>query len=226
LDAGDGALLVRFGREISEAAHARVLATLAALERARPPFVVDLVPAYASLLVIYDPTRATAAEARAFVSAALSAPIAESAAETRQLEIPVFYDPEVAPDLEPLAAEKGLSPAEVVALHAGGAYRVYALGFRPGFPFLGTVDARLAAPRLAAPRPRVAAGSVGIAGRQTGVYPGDGPGGWRIVGRTPLAIFDPSRHDAFMFHVGDRVRFVPIDRHRYRELCGANRSQL
>jgi KipI family sensor histidine kinase inhibitor len=102
---------------------------------------------------------------------------------------------------------------------------VYALGFRPGFPFLGVVDPRLAAPRRPAPRPRVAAGSVGVAGRQTGVYPSDGPGGWRILGRTPLRVFDPGREPAFLLRAGDRVRFVALDEAAFRALAeGADRA--
>jgi inhibitor of KinA len=233
--AGDQALLVRFGPragEPSPEAHARVMAALAALDRERAPWVVDLVPAYATLLVSYDAARATAAEARAWVEARLAA-VAEGEQDAaavvvsgRLVEIPVWYDPSVAPDLEPLAAEKGMAPAELARRHAAPEYRVYALGFRPGFPFLGTVDVALAAPRLDRPRPRVAAGSVGIAGRQTGVYPVDGPGGWRIVGRTPLALFDVARPRPFLLEAGDRVRFVPVDAARFAELSGASRPQL
>jgi inhibitor of KinA len=232
--AGDQALLIRFGPragEPSPEAHARVMAALAALDGARAPWVVDLVPAYATLLVSYDAARATAAEARRWAEARLAVAAAgereaAAAAPGRLVEIPVWYDPSVAPDLEPLAAERGMAPAELARRHAAPEYRVYALGFRPGFPFLGTVDAALAAPRLDRPRPRVAAGSVGIAGRQTGVYPVDGPGGWRIVGRTPLAVFDLARPRPFLLEAGDRVRFVPVDGARFAELHGASRPQL
>jgi len=230
--AGDEGLLVRFGAQAgvpSPAVHAEVLAALAALEAARAAFVVDLVPSYACLLVRYDAALATAAEARAWAAGCLGAAGAAAPAASaagRLLEIPVWYDPEVAPDLEELAANKGWSPDELADRHAAVEYLVYVLGFRPGFPFLGSVDAQLAAPRLERPRPRVAAGSVGIAGRQTGVYPVDGPGGWRIVGRTPLAVFDLARPDPFLFHVGDRVRFVRIDGARYRELAREGRPQL
>jgi inhibitor of KinA len=225
-DAGDRALVVRFAPRDAEPAPevaARVAAARAALERAPPSWVIDLVPAYASLLVWYDPLRATAAEARALVEARLAEPAsapAEGRGAGRLVEIPVWYDPAVAPDLADLAAAKGLDPAALAARHAAPEYLVYAIGFRPGFPFLGTVEADLAAPRLDQPRPRVAAGSVGIAGRQTGIYPVDGPGGWRIVGRTPLAVFDRARPRPFLLEVGDRVRFVPIDRARFEELGG------
>jgi inhibitor of KinA len=234
--AGDEALLVRFAggaREPSPAVHARVMQAEAALASPPAAFVVDLVPAYASLLVRYDVGRASLAEARAWVEARLAAAAppavdveAAAAPAGRLLEVPVWYDPEVAPDLEELAAARGLTPAALAERHAAPEYRVYALGFRPGFPFLGSVDALLAAPRLERPRARVAAGSVGIAGRQTGVYPVDGPGGWRIVGRTPLAVFDLARPDPFLLHAGDRVRFVPIGGARFAELHRASRPQL
>jgi inhibitor of KinA len=222
---GDQSFLVRFGHVIAPEVHARVLAALDALDRARPAWVVDLVPAYASLLVEYDATRLTAAEAGAALRAILqdtldpaSGEPAPGAAPSREVEIPVWYDPAVAPDLEPLAVEKGVDAAVLAAWHAAVAYRVYALGFRPGFAFLGLVDPRLFATRLAAPRARVPAGSVGIAGRQTGVYPSDGPGGWRIIGRTPLAMFDPGAAEPFRLRPGDSVRFVPIDEAGFHEL--------
>jgi inhibitor of KinA len=221
--AGDEALMLRFGDEISPEINARVMAALAALEADRPTWIIDLVPAYASLLVRYDADRATAGEARAWVEAHPPAGAAPAVAPGAAIEIPVWYDPSVAPDLEELAAARGMTPEALGALHAAGDYRVYALGFRPGFPFLGILDERLAAPRLPAPRPRVAAGSVGIAGRQTGIYPTDGPGGWRVVGRTPLRLFDAGRPDPFLLRAGDRVRFVAIDGARFAALGGDGR---
>lgn len=223
--AGDRAIVLRLGRGISAATHAAVMRALGALDGGRPPWVVDVVPAYATLLVEYDATAVDAAEAaaalRAIVSGAADASEPAPAAAGRRVEIPVWYDPSVAPDLEALAAEKGVAPAQLVAWHTETAYRVYALGFRPGFAFLGVLDPRLEAPRLAAPRARVAAGSVGIAGRQTGIYPVDGPGGWRILGRTPLAPFDEGRADPFLLHAGDEVRFVAVDEPRFHALEAA-----
>jgi inhibitor of KinA len=137
----------------------------------------------------------------------------------RTIELPVCYDPALAPDLEPLAAEKGLTVEALAALHVAPAYRCHLLGFRPGFPFLGGLDERLVAARLASPRSRVPAGSVGIGGRQTGVYPVDSPGGWRLIGRTPLRLFDPARAEPFLIRAGDTVRFAPIDRATYDRMC-------
>jgi inhibitor of KinA len=137
------------------------------------------------------------------------------------VEIPVLYDPEVAPDLQALAEEKGLTVEALVALHTAPDYRCYLLGFRPGFPFLGGLDPRLVAARLPSPRPRVPAGSIGIGGRQTGVYPVDSPGGWRLIGRTPLPLFDPARADPFLVYAGDTVRFVAIDRAAFEGMGAA-----
>jgi inhibitor of KinA len=190
--------------------------------------VVDVLPGYASVLVLFDPERLAPGEARVFVDGALAGAQAASAGQTvptgqtgsvRQVEIPVLYDPAVAPDLVELAREKGLSVEELARRHAAPLYRCHLLGFRPGFPFLGGLDPTLAAPRLATPRLTVPAGAVGIGGAQTGVYPGAGPGGWRIIGRTPLRLFDPARPRPFLIEAGDAVRFVPIDGERFRALA-------
>ncbi len=130
----------------------------------------------------------------------------------------MLYHPDVAEDLLALAASKALTPEALIALHTGPLYRCHMLGFRPGFPFLGGLDPVLATPRLATPRLSVPAGAVAVAGRQTGIYPGRGPGGWRLIGRTPLVIFDPSRADPFLIHAGDQVSFVAIDRAQYLAL--------
>ena len=132
----------------------------------------------------------------------------------------MLYDPEVAPDLLPVCDEKGMSPGELITAHTAPLYRCHLLGFRPGFAFLGGLPPALVSSRLATPRLRVAAGSVGIAGQQTGVYPSAGPGGWRIIGRTPLAMLDLSRPDPFLIHPGQRVSFVSIDRARFLRLGG------
>jgi inhibitor of KinA len=217
--AGDAALVVRFGDAIDPAVNDRVLAALAALDRAPLPAVIDLVPGYASLMVVYDPAVADAAEVEAWAAGALAA--APLASTSREVEIPVLYDPRVAPDLEPLAREKGMSVDGLVALHAAGRYRCYLLGFRPGFPFLGGLDRRLHSSRLATPRVRVPAGAVGIGGQQTGVYPVASPGGWRLIGRTPLRLFDPARAEPFLVRAGDTVVFAPIAEATYRRLGGA-----
>jgi inhibitor of KinA len=215
--AGDQAFLVRFGDGISEALHARVIAALASLDLSRPPWVVDLVPSYSAILVVYDPLL-VAPEAVARWIEAEAAESHASRLEPRRVTIPVWYAPEVGLDLLALASELRMGPDEIVALHSGSEYLVFMLGFKPGFPYMGTLPEQLAVPRLPSPRTAVPAGSVAIAGRQTGIYPVRSPGGWRILGRTPLALFDPDREQPFLLRAGDHVRFEPIDRARFVEM--------
>jgi inhibitor of KinA len=215
--AGDSAVRLRVADTISPEAHERVLAWLHALDEARPAFVEDVVPSYRSVLVVYDCAAASLAEVGAWIDSLRARPL-RPPLEPRLVELPVWYDPEVAPDLLDLAAKKGLSVAALVELHTAPEYRVHMLGFRPGFPFLGGLDPRLATPRLLSPRLAVAAGSVGIGGAQTGVYPVASPGGWRLIGRTPVRLFSPAASRPFLFQVGDRVRFVPVSAARYCEL--------
>jgi inhibitor of KinA len=216
---GDSAFVVRFGESISPELHARVVGALHALDSARERWVLDLVPGYASLMVIYDALQATPEDVRQWLAEALPSGQPEPLGH-RVIEVPVWYHPCVGPDLELLAHKKGLTVEELVALHTAPEYLVYMLGFRPGFPFLGGLDPRLFSPRLATPRAAVPVGSVGIGGQQTGIYPSRSPGGWRLLGRTPLRLFSPEVNPPFALGVGDRVRFVPITEERYRALGG------
>ena len=207
--ASDSALLVTLGDRMAPEVSRRVRRLLRRLDEAAIPGVVDVSPAYASILVRFDPGRAD--------HAALGARVADLAAdlddaplpETPIVEIPVHYGGADGPDLEDVARFAGLTPDEVVARHSGTIYDVYFLGFTPGFAYLGAVPDRIACPRLETPRRAVPAGSVGIAGRQTGVYPSRTPGGWRLVGRTAVAMFDAARTPMSRLAIGDRVRFVP-----------------
>jgi len=208
--ASDRSLLVRFADEPTLDAHRRVVALLAALEAAAPHGLVNLHPGYASLLVVFDP-RATNHEAllRELDARLLRDDV--SPPRPRTVEVPVVYGGEAGPDLADVAAHAGLSPAEVVARHAGAVYSVRFLGFSPGFAYLGGLPEELATPRLPLPRTRVPAGSVGIAGRQTGVYPAESPGGWRIIGRSSLSLFRPERTPPALLSTGDLVRFLPVE---------------
>jgi KipI family sensor histidine kinase inhibitor len=210
--AGDQALRVRLDADDDGA----VRAATERLLRARPPGVTDVVPGYGSLLVVYDALLAAPDDVRAWIAATAPGDAVTPAART--VEIPVAYDPELAPDLAPLAAEKQISVGELIARHAAPLYRCRLLGFRPGFPFLWGLDEGLASARLPSPRLRVPAGAVGIGGSQTGVYPVESPGGWRLVGRTPLRLFDPARAEPFLVRAGDHVRFVPIDRATFERM--------
>ena len=216
---GDSAFIVRFGESISPEVHARVAGALRALDSAREPWVVDIVPGYASLMVLYDALRALPEEVHQWLEETL--PRAQPEPPSRRvIEVPVWYHPSVGPDLEPLAREKQLSVEELIALHTAPEYLVYMLGFRPGFPFLGGLDPRLFSSRLPTPRVAVPAGSVGIGGQQTGISPVRSPGGGRLLGRTPLRLFAPGSEPPFAVAPGDRLRFVSIPEERYRTLGG------
>jgi KipI family sensor histidine kinase inhibitor len=210
--ASDTALLAVLAAEPSESATAAVLALREALAATPPPGLVDLRPAYTSLLVVFDPRVTTHGEIERAVTPLLPRPGLALEPAGRTIEIPVCYEGDCAPDLADVARISGFPIEEAVALHAGASYRVAFLGFSPGFAYLLGLPPRLATPRLPAPRLRVPAGSVGIAGRQTGLYPRATPGGWRLVGRTPVPLFDPGRESASLLLPGDAVRFVPVSR--------------
>ncbi|KFL37388.1 5-oxoprolinase subunit PxpB [Arenimonas donghaensis] len=224
---GDRGWLVTVDVDSIEAANRRVHALRAAIEARRPPWLQDLVPAYASLALVVDGHAARGqaaclAEARAWLERLLaSAPDAEAGTLGRRVDIPVCYAPEFGPDLGAWAAHCGLEVEAAISRHTAGDYRVAMLGFSPGFPYLLGLDPALAMPRLATPRPHVAAGSVGVGGSQTGAYPAAGPGGWRLLGRTPLRLFDPQRAEPALLAPGDHVRFVRIDRAGFDALSGA-----
>jgi inhibitor of KinA len=216
---GDSAFVIRFGESISPEVHERILGALHSLDSCRGRWVVDLVPGYASVMVIYDPLQAGPEDVRRWITEALPRTHSQPPSH-RVIEVPVWYHPSVGPDLEPLAHEKGLTVETLISLHTQPEYLVYMLGFRPGFPFLGGLEPRLFSPRLPTPRAVVPAGSVGIGGQQTGIYPVKSPGGWRLLGRTPLKLFSPEAEPAFALSVGDRVRFVSVNEDRFRELGG------
>lgn len=208
---GDTALLVEDEPAIDAAVNARILAISELVRGACVPGVRDVVPAFASFAVHFDPECTDVAVLRALVTRLIDdIPAADVEAPRDALEVPVCYGGRFGPDLAAVAAWGGWGPLDVVAAHIAGEYRVFMVGFLPGFPYLASVDERIAMPRRDTPRPHVAAGSVGIAGRQTGVYPFDSPGGWQIIGRTPLQLFDPHREPPALFSAGQRVRFRPI----------------
>lgn len=207
---GDTGLLVSFEQRIAQSVGAAVAALNTRVAAAAIPGVVETVPAFASLLIFYDPLVTEYDAVAAAVQKLAQAPGSDTAAEGgRLVEIPVCYGGTFGPDLPFVAEHAGLTEKEVIALHAGREYRIYMLGFLPGFPYLGGLDERLFTPRLAAPRTAIPAGSVGIGGEQTGVYPIASPGGWQLIGRTPLKLFDTSA-GRLPYAAGDRIRFCPI----------------
>jgi KipI family sensor histidine kinase inhibitor len=222
---GDSALIVRvvddFARD-PEASLNAVLAALRSLEAAAIPGVTELAPAYSTVGVFFDVAEIARADPelepcdwlRTRIESVLTGPSAESAGETeaRLIEIPVCYDREFAPDLDEVARTAGLEAAEVIKRHSSAAYRVNCVGFIAGFPFLSGLPSELATPRRAVPRKEVPAGSVGIGGAQTGVYPRTSPGGWNLIGRTPMRLFDVQHCLPTILQAGDRVRFREISR--------------
>ena len=209
----DDALLVRLGDRIDAETNARVHALCARLHADPPDWLRDVVPAYASVGVFFDLATVAADDVRAWLQRRIvQAPAGNPQPRAARLvEIPVHYGGIDGPDLEAAAFELGLTAAQLAERHAAGEYTVAMIGFAPGFPYLLGLDPALALPRLASPRARVAAGSVGIGGAQTGIYPTEGPGGWRLFGRTPLRLFDPMRSPPTLLSPGDRVRFVAVD---------------
>jgi KipI family sensor histidine kinase inhibitor len=218
--AGEDALIVYLGQETSPEISAMVQAATLAVESALGEDLLDLVPSYASLLIIYDPMRTDHLQVAHRVREAIAELQSAQAQGGRSVVLPVYYAPESGEDLESLAESTGLSPDDVVAIHSGQEYRVYAIGFAPGFAYLGQVDERIAAPRLATPRQRVPRGAVAIADRQTAVYPAVSPGGWNLIGRCPVRMFDPEASPSMPVAVGDRVHFEPISRQRFLDLGG------
>lgn len=211
---GDRAVSVIFPTEISEKVSQNVLAMCAAIDAERLPGIITCIPAYHTLLVEYDERVLTYGQVAMWLRS-LSFHT-ELAGQGRTITLPVCYGGTHGPDLEVVSAYTGLSADEIIDIHTSGVYRVYMLGFRPGFPYLGGMDARLATPRKEFPRTYIERGSVGIAGQQTGVYPEQSPGGWNIIGQTPVDLFN-SRTLALL-KPGDTLRFTPISGHTYEAI--------
>lgn len=222
LPAGDTAVVAEFGNEISEDINRQVHAFAGALEAAGIPGIRELVPTYRSLMIHYDP-RVIRYQPLLDALSALSADTAESAEDSVKevLVIPVLYGGGEGPDIANVADKNGLTQDEVIALHSGTDYRIYMLGFTPGFTYLGGMDPRLETPRLATPRVAIPAGSVGIAGMQTGVYPIDSPGGWQLIGRTPVRFYDADRAEPILPKAGWYIRFKPVTKEEYEKIRAA-----
>ena len=219
--AGENALIAYLGEETSPEVSGRVQAAAIAIEAALGEVLIDLVPSYASLLIIYDALLADHMNVSARIRAAVRDIESNTAiGKGHTLVLPVYYSPESGEDLEALASGANITIDEVIALHSGMEYRVYAIGFAPGFAYLGEVDERIAAPRLASPRTKVPRGAVAIADRQTAVYPAVSPGGWNLIGRCPVRMFNPDANPTMPVSVGDRVRFEAIDRDQFLHLGG------
>ena len=218
--ASESALIFYFGSSIDPLISKEVQKAYKALKEARIEGFYEVIPSYASLMVQYDVLRYGFEEAKdkAMECIARAKPLEEH--EQKHVKIPTYYGLEVGLDLELLAQEKALSTDEIIALHVKGIYSVYAIGFAPGFAYMGEIDVALSTPRLPSPRKSLPKGSVSIADRQTAVYPMQSPGGWKILGRTPTAMFDATYEGLSLLHVGDLVSFEPISKAEFLALGG------
>jgi inhibitor of KinA len=217
--AGDRGLLVEYGDAIHPEINLKVRSMTIALEKERPAGVIEVIPTYRSIIIVYDPSSTDPPrlkESLLFLEKRL-VEIEISPPET--VEIPVCYGGELGPDIEFVAKTHHLTPKDVIRIHSEPEYQVYMIGFTPGFPFLGGLRQKLHTPRLQTPRTLVPAGSVGIANAQTGIYSIDSPGGWQLIGKTPLKVFDPQRPSPFLLQAGDLLKFKPISFEEYRVLA-------
>ena len=216
--ASDQAVLVYLGEGIGLSAHERVLKLLRLLQKESPSWLRNLQPAYASLMVTFDACLTDSAQVETTLGKLEAQSEKARSSKPRTIEIPVCYGSEFGPDLEEVAKIHGLTQPEVIAQHSSQTYLAYFLGFAPGFAYLGDLPESIVTPRLETPRKTVPAGSVGIAGRQTGVYPFATPGGWRLIGRTPAKMFRSDRKPMTAISMGDRVKFRPISRKEFLKL--------
>ena len=216
---GDSAIILNFENTIDEMLNRTVLHLFDKLKMLQLPFVKDIVPAYSSLTIFYDllilenkkPINKSYPEiVLAHVRKILTEDIKISSLPTRKIKIPVCYSEKYALDMDDISKEIKLTAHEIIRLHTAKRYRVYMIGFLPGFAYMGEVDERIAMPRKAQPRSKVEAGSVGIAGKQTGIYPLDSPGGWQVIGKTPVKLFDKEKEDPVLLQPGDEIEFYSI----------------
>ena len=218
--AGQDALIVYFADATSASVSAQIQLAVSNVRSQMADIIIDLVPSYASLLVLFDINQCDLFEARSRLYMALTHLDAKQSQAGELIVLPVYYDLESGPDLQVIAERGKISVEQVIEIHQQQEYRVYAIGFAPGFAYLGEVDERIAAPRLATPRQKVPRGAVAIADRQTAVYPAQSPGGWNLIGLCPTRMFDPQKQPSMPVQVGDRVQFKAIEREEFVSLGG------
>lgn len=207
---GDRVLIVELGDEISPEVNLQVRKLALTLEENLPEGLVEIVPTYRSLLIVYDPLKIGLTTLQHRIEDLQSEMDGIQIPEPKTMKTPVVYGGEYGPDLEWVAQYHRIAPEEVIRLHSSTTYQVYMIGFTPGYPYMGELPQKLVTPRRETPRTMIPAGSVGIAQRQTGIYPVESPGGWQIIGRTPLKLFDPTQSPPTLLQVGDQVKFFPI----------------
>lgn len=219
LMSGDKGLVVEFGNEISEAVNKKVRNLYLAIKKSQMPGIYEMIPTYRSLLIQYNPIEI---EVDKLIEKLMEIEMSLDSIDLpkpRIIEIPTIYGGEFGEDLKFVSEHNGMSEDEVIKIHSSVDYRIYMLGFSPGFPYLGGMSERIETPRLKTPRTKIPAGSVGIAGKQTGIYPMESPGGWQLIGRTPLKLYDPKSETPIILQAGDYIRFVPIKKEEYVNIC-------
>ena len=216
---GDRAISIDFGQVIDPTINRHIRQTIERIKELQLDGIIELVPTYCALLVEYDAMLYSYSEICNIIEPTLEEGMTNTTNElVTVVEVPTVYGGEFGPDLSFVASHNHLSEDEVISIHSGTDYLVYMLGFIPGFTYLGGMDPRIATPRLSSPRTLIPAGSVGIAGEQTGTYPSDSPGGWQIIGRTPVTMYDMSKAQAALLKAGDYVRYVPIDKSEFHRI--------
>ncbi len=217
---GEAAVVIQFGEKIDENINRLVRSFGRYVEQCKIPGMIEQVPAFTTVTVFYDVQKSSYSEMERLLLYLLASFEPDATDEERIIEVPVCYGGEFGPDLSHVALCHGLTEDSVIRIHIEPLYTVYAVGFSPGFPYLGGLSDKITTPRRASPRLNISAGSVGIAGAQTGIYPLATPGGWQLIGRTPLNLFHPDENPPSLFQAGDRIKFVPISMDTWKELKG------
>ncbi len=215
---GDKAITMELGNTVNEGVNRQVTAICSEMMQQQVAGIVDLIPTFRSLTVCFEPGMIREWKVKSMLKKAYRKSSSEGTGTHRVVCIPVCYGKEYGPDLAEVAAYHNMTEEEIVRLHCGRDYLIYMLGFLPGFPYLGGMDEKLTTPRLDSPRVLIEPGSVGIGGGQTGIYPMASPGGWRLIGRTPVRLYDSNKEDSVPYEAGDYIRFVPVTQAQYREI--------
>lgn len=222
--AGDSTLIVEFGDKIEEAVNSKIRSLNLAIVNGNIPGIKEMVPTYRSLMIIYEPDVIELDHLKNRIDE-IQAKLSElKLPEARVIEIPTLYGGEYGPDINFVAEHNKISVEEVISIHTSVEYLIYMIGFTPGFPYLGGMSDKIATPRLNTPRTKIPAGSVGIAGAQTGIYPIESPGGWQLIGRTPVKLYDPYRDEPVLLNAGDYIKFKAIDEKEYKNILKAEEN--